>query len=132
MHAILYTQKQAYKGFILLSGILWRRRLTNIVLQVYENSVGYTYAISKGFPYEIIPVNKLQLPSGIMAIEASDFEGSACEIVIIPDGCKSIGSKAFANCKSLLRIVIPASVEIIAEDAFEGCNTYLVIEKAIE
>ena len=49
--------------------------------------------------------------------------GLACEAIIIPDGCISIGAKAFANCKKLVYLQIPASVKSIAEDAIEGCDS---------
>ena len=32
-----------------------------------------------------------------------------------------IGSRAFAGCAALQRIIVPASVTQIAPDAFEGC-----------
>ena len=50
----------------------------------------------------------------------------ACQAVIIPDGCTSIGSRAFADCKNLLYVRIPASVTYIAGDAFEGCEQAVI------
>ena len=63
----------------------------------------------------------LILPSGLLEVGDSAFEGSACEVVIIPDGCVKIGHRAFANCRNLIRVEIPASVTDIAEDAFAEC-----------
>ena len=53
------------------------------------------------------------------------------QAVIIPDGCASIGSKAFAGCKDLHRVYVHASVEKIADDAFSGCpeGLYLVVDE---
>ena len=55
-------------------------------------------------------------------IEDEAFMGLAVEGIIIPDGCTTIGSKAFADCPNLIYIKIPASVTSIADDAFEGSN----------
>ena len=65
------------------------------------------------------------LPEEIESIAPGTFEGIAARIVIIPDGCESIGSRAFANCRNLTQVYIPASVksdEDIAADAFAGCG----------
>ena len=64
----------------------------------------------------------MKLPSELTGIEDEAFFGSACEAVIIPDGCESIGSKAFANCPGLLYVRIPASVTHIDGDAFVNSN----------
>lgn len=66
------------------------------------------------------------LPGDIQTIEANAFEGIAAETVVIPDGCKTIGSRAFANCSRLVEIVIPASVTRISNDAFSGCSNFVI------
>ena len=63
----------------------------------------------------------LKLPAGLTTIDDEAFMGLACEGILIPDGCTSIGSKAFANCSKLVYVRIPAGVEDIAGDAFDGC-----------
>ena len=54
------------------------------------------------------------------------FVQVAADEVVIADGCIEIGSRAFADCADLVQVVIPASVDRIAEDAFEGCNTLII------
>ena len=68
----------------------------------------------------------LFLPTGTQAIEEEAFAGGPFEAVIIPDGCVSIGSRAFAGCENLLYVKIPASVTDIAPDAFDGCPNVIV------
>ncbi len=60
----------------------------------------------------------LKLPKSTESIEAEAFMGGSFEAVIVPDGCKTIGEKAFSNCQNLFYIYIPKTVEKIAEDAF--------------
>lgn len=67
--------------------------------------------------------SKLTLPSSLKEIGEEAFCGNASiEWVVIPEGTVSIGSRAFADCPSLWRVDIPASVSFIAEDAFEGSS----------
>ena len=61
-------------------------------------------------------------------IEAEAFSGIAAEAVIIPEGCLTIGSKAFADCPNLKYAQIPANTSY-AEDAFDGCREGLWIER---
>ena len=71
----------------------------------------------------------LILPKNLLTIEDEAFMNMACSVVIIPDGCLSIGSKAFANCENLTRVIIPSSVISIADNAFEGCGENLIIDR---
>lgn len=64
----------------------------------------------------------LNLPASLRAVADESFIGMAASEVIIPDGCASIGARAFADCENLTDVTIPASVAAIAADAFEGCT----------
>ncbi len=74
----------------------------------------------------------LRLPGMLDAIEEDAFSGLACQAVIIPDGCTSIGENAFAGCTNLLYVRIPSSVTGWPSSAFTGCNENLVIDWAGE
>ncbi len=64
----------------------------------------------------------LELPANLTAIDREAFAGAACQCVVVPEGCVSIGPRAFANCPNLIYVRIPTSVKTVAEDAFEGCG----------
>ena len=69
----------------------------------------------------------LTLPAALTAIEDEAFRGCGATCVFIPDGVKSIGSLAFADCADLEDIHIPKSVSSIADDAFNGHSSSLAI-----
>lgn len=63
----------------------------------------------------------VELPSGLTEIEAELFAGneSMTGFVEIPEGVKSIGSRAFAGT-NISFLSLPTTLEYIAEDAFDG------------
>ena len=74
------------------------------------------------------------LPSGLQSCTtAGDIADSGCEnqqnlttVTLLP-GVRTIGSRAFANCKRLTTLSIPKTVTYIAPDAFEGSGIKYVI-----
>lgn len=66
--------------------------------------------------------SSLKLPAFLKEIGEEAFAGCSEESVIVPDGCETIGARAFADSASLRTITIPASVTSIAADAFDGCT----------
>ena len=68
-------------------------------------------------------------PTNLRIIEDEAFEGTSFQAVIIPDTVTTIGSRAFANCRTLVYVYIPASVTTIAPDAFADCPN-VIIERA--
>ena len=60
------------------------------------------------------------LPAFLKTIEDEAFFGISAEVIRVPDGAVSIGSKAFAGIGNLRQIYIPASVTSIAPNAFDG------------
>ena len=65
--------------------------------------------------------SRLKLPAFLKEIGEEAFAGCSEESVIVPDGCETIGARAFADSANLRTIMIPASVTSIAADAFDGC-----------
>ena len=80
---------------------------------------------------DILPVPdfgeaELLLPAGTAEIRESAFENTDARVVWIPDGCLTIGDRAFADCTELMRIRIPESVTEIAGTAFDGCDGFII------
>ncbi len=87
----------------------------------YFGSAAEMWAIEQGYEVEYLPLDTMVLPEDLTYIEAGAFMGVDAGEVIIPNGCKSIGSRAFADCKGLWMVTVPESVDFIADNAFEGC-----------
>lgn len=69
----------------------------------------------------------LTLPATLTRIESEAFAGTDVAYVVCPNGMTEIGSRAFADCENLAVIEIPASVETIAQDAFDGCSGFTIV-----
>ncbi len=50
------------------------------------------------------------------------------EVVVIPEGVKTIGSYAFANLTALTKVVLPSTLERIDFGAFYGCSSLMEVE----
>lgn len=67
------------------------------------------------------------LPDSAGRIEDSAFESCSFESVVLPQGTRSLGGRAFADNACLRRIVIPSTVSSIDPSAFDGCPRDLLI-----
>lgn len=89
-----------------------------------------TWAKDNNFKREyfiVLPDTSLTLPASLKTIESEAFIGTNVEMVVIPDGCTTIGSKAFAGCTDLTLVYIPDSVASIATDAFSGSSNVMFV-----
>lgn len=66
------------------------------------------------------------LPARLAAIGEEAFCGGAMEEVVLPAGALEIGPRAFADCANLCKVVIPDSVTLIADDAFENSGSAMI------
>lgn len=76
-------------------------------------------------------MNLLYLPTTMDLIEDVAFYGIPAEAMINPDGCRPIGSRAFAGCENLLYVKISVSATQIASDAFDECPK-VIIDKSVK
>ena len=79
------------------------------------------------FCVKVVKATTLNIPVGTKKIEMEAFMSAAAGSVVIPDGCESIGARAFKNCANMRKAEIPNSVTSIADDAFDGCAEGFVI-----
>ena len=67
----------------------------------------------------------LILPSVLNRIEEEAFVGIGANVVEVPEGCISIGARAFADCPNLYEIIVSKGTTI-EDSAFEGCNSVFI------
>ena len=72
----------------------------------------------------------ITLPAALVAIEEEAFAGIDARRVEITENVISIGPRAFADCKNLTELVIPATVQRIADDALEGSTNVTIYGEA--
>ena len=79
--------------------------------------------------YVIASDHILQLPASLKTIEEEAFVGMwQVQQVNIPDGVVSIGKRAFADCTLLRLVIIPNSVQTLADDAFSGSHPVILCD----
>ena len=67
----------------------------------------------------IASANTVTIPAGVIMIKEAAFSGdTSLDEVVIPEGCVSIGPRAFA-WSSVKSVTLPDSLESIADDAFD-------------
>ena len=64
----------------------------------------------------------------VTKIEDNAFQKSQAKKVKIGENVKTIGAKAFYNCKKLTSVTIPSKVSKIGKQAFSGCKNLRKIE----
>lgn len=73
------------------------------------------------------PRTAFTLPRNTRTVEANAFYGTRPYKVVVPSGCTTIGSYAFANNYNLTVLHLPASITKIESTAFSGCSSELLI-----
>lgn len=56
------------------------------------------------------------------------LNGELVTNLIIPEGVKSIGSRAFVGCESIQNVVLPSSLETVGGCAFHGCTNIMYVK----
>ena len=78
------------------------------------------------FPESGETLRVMTLPAALTEIEEEAFMGVSADIIVLPGGCTSVGSRAFASCPNLKVIHIPSGAEV-AQDALAGSESARVV-----
>ena len=95
-----------------------------VELTIGDYAFAYIW-ITEGFQ---LPSSLVSLGEGAFAyddtvIHAMKLDGGEAELVL-PEGLKTIGAKAFQNNVWITKVTIPSTVTTIGESAFSGCSSY--------
>ena len=86
--------------------------------------------VMRGMPDKSVSKERFALPAFLTLIDEGAFEGIAARRVDISENVVAIGRRAFADCKGLREIHIPAAVLKVDDLALEGCKGVTVYGKA--
>lgn len=67
---------------------------------------------------EISESETITLPKSLAEIREEAFLGTAEKALVIPEGVRFIGPKAFAENRNLIKIQMPEDIDELADDAF--------------
>ncbi len=68
----------------------------------------------------------IEIINGCTKIENQKYAGNKnLTAVIICDGVRYIGGRAFADCRNLKFVCLPDSIQLIADDSFENSGILL-------
>lgn len=70
--------------------------------------------------------SRMTLPANLTTIEDEAFKGTAPNVVVVPDGVRTIGAGAFANNNKLYSVVVYSRTISAASDSFSGCPNLTV------
>ncbi|MBE6697811.1 MAG: leucine-rich repeat domain-containing protein [Ruminococcaceae bacterium] len=68
-------------------------------------------------------LEQIRIPASLRTWEGCTFASSGLQTAEIEQGVKTIPEMTFCNAESLQYLTIPASVEVIEQYAFEGCES---------
>ncbi len=105
------------------------------VITIKGNSIDLGYIYSRDYKRflkckSLLDIADYKIKSGTKIICDYAFMDKEMLAVIIPDSVVSIGSLAFANCKSLQQITIPESVTNIGYNPFSRCENLALKSKS--
>lgn len=78
-----------------------------------------SFALLDGEGFVTTSINKIVFPTTIKEIGSYSFIGASFESIVFPEGTLELGAGAFAMCKKLTEITIPASIETFGYDVFD-------------
>ena len=81
-----------------------------------------------GTCFDLSGLSTIVVPESTLDVKDEAFLGVAAEVVVLPKACRSIGSRAFADCENLRYAVLPEGLAQLAPDAFEGSDPVILYQ----
>lgn len=108
----------------------------HVTIYGYKDSAIEDYAIGHKIPFICLDdpaadmgEADMVLPGSLETIGEEAFAGISASVIQLPEGVISIGARAFADCRGLTKIYIPASVQTIDDSAFDHVSLLLIYGK---
>jgi surface antigen bspA len=122
-------EKRAFQGLKYLETITLPKRLREIRRGLFTGctnlkkvNIGNNVEVIEDFAFANTMLDELTLPGSIKLIGKNAFDKIKIKKLILPEGLRKIDSDAFADCKSLLWLEIPESLQVMGEYPFNRCG----------
>ncbi len=130
--SIEYIKNLAVSDCPALNTVYLPSSIKKVALDAFHNTqridrihTGCSFELKKYFYLTVAP--KIDIIEGTTMIDSLTFAGSKLKQITIPASVKTIGRKAFYNCRQLTKIELPANLTNIQHEAFDGCSSLSVI-----
>ena len=91
-----------------------------------DAAVSGTFSNNAASPRKLGSFTAAHMPGMLETIEEEAFAGATFTHVYLGNRVSAIGARAFADCAMLAYIYIPASVESIDENTFQGDGDFII------
>ena len=95
---------------------------------IYDKNDGLVAVRITG--WKIDEMGVLNFPAAIQVIDQEAASGVSATSVVVPENCREIGTRAFAESE-IRTVYINSNNLTIADDAFEGCKRILFINNGV-
>lgn len=99
--------KYAFKDCVSLSSVTLSPNINNIPQGAFDGCTSLTTIV---------------IPDGIQTIESGAFSKSGLRTLQLSNTLRSIGNKAFYECKQLKNVLFPSNLSSIGSEAFHSCT----------
>ena len=93
-------------------------KANQVVIYCMESSIAQTYAEANNIPYVLLsaPSAVLTLPASLTAIESEAFAGLTVDVIVIPATVQSIAPDAFSDTGAVLSVTAGSYAENWAKE----------------
>ena len=130
--SVEFIKSQAVSECPALNTVYLPSGIKKVALDAFHNTqhidriyTGCSFELKKYFYLTVSP--KIEIIDGTTVIDSLTFAGSKLKEIIIPASVKTIGRKAFYNCRQLAEVKLPYGLTNIQSEAFAGCSSLSVI-----
>jgi len=101
------------------------KRITSVKIPDTVTFIGSThYGVFQG----CTDLKQITLPKNLQLIGNESFKDSGLTSIIIPEGVKSVGNRAFEGCANLTSVTLPQTLEGLGDSAFGNCASLVDVK----
>ncbi len=115
----VFFEGRNYKVTAIADSAFFRSQVVEVQIPNTVTSIG------TGAFAEASSLTDITLPLNLKTVSEAVLAGTSIAAIVIPDGVKTLGDRAFEACTQLHTVLLPSSVKLIEDRAFAHCyNLY--------